>query len=95
MLVFKIKFLIKTTPLGKITVFYTTTFLGIATVKLFHYNTHQYFDYFLFFTQIVGSIIIILSSIEKIIFLINYLKNQDKLKDKVSTSDFLNKNLDI
>ncbi|HOV14254.1 MAG TPA: CDP-alcohol phosphatidyltransferase family protein [Spirochaetota bacterium] len=84
MIAFKIKFKIKTSILGKVTVFYTTAFLGISTIKLFHFNMPLFFDYFLIVAQIIGGIIIILSSIEKIVLLVDYLKNQDRLKKEES-----------
>lgn len=80
MLIFKIKFKIKTSILGKVTVFYTVALLGISTIKLFYYQMPLFYDYFLLIAQIVGCVIIFLSSAEKILLLSDYLKNQDKLK---------------
>ncbi len=82
MIITKIKFKIKTTILGKITVFYTVSLLGVASISLFNGVMPVFYDNFLFIAQIVGGFIILLSSVEKILLLVDYLKNQDKLKNE-------------
>ena len=79
-----IKFKIKTTFLGRATIFYITSHLGISSIKLLLNFNNFYYDVFLFVTQIIGSILIIISSTEKFIQLFHFLKTQDELtKDNI------------
>ena len=82
LMAFDIKFRLKTSFLGRLTTFYTLSFLGISTISLFFEETHRFFEIFLFTAQIIGSIIIVLSSAEKIKLFIHYLKNQKSLSEE-------------
>jgi cardiolipin synthase (CMP-forming) len=75
-----IKFKLKTTILGRATIFYILSHLGVSTIKLLLNLHNPLYDQFLFVTQIIGSILIVLSSAEKIKHLTDYLRNQEKLK---------------
>ncbi|MBN2546300.1 MAG: CDP-alcohol phosphatidyltransferase family protein [Spirochaetes bacterium] len=77
----KIKINLKTTFLGKTTIFYILCLLGIGAIKLLLNLNYHYYDLFLIIIQIIGSILIILSSIEKIKQMIYILRNQDKFKN--------------
>jgi cardiolipin synthase (CMP-forming) len=77
-----IKFRLKTSFLGRLTTFYTLGFLGVATLRLFFIEPIGFFDRFLFIAQIIGSVIIVLSSAEKIKLFISYLKNQKSLSEE-------------
>ncbi len=76
----KKNFRMKTTFLGKATIFYVLVHLGLSTIKLLLSLNIFYYDIFLFITQIIGALLIIASSAEKIHQLIVYLNNQDNLK---------------
>jgi len=82
-----IKFKLKTTILGKATVFYTLCLLGLCTIKLLLNFDSYYYDIFLFIIQIIGAVLIILSSAEKIKFLIYYLRNQNKISSIINEMD--------
>jgi len=82
LLVFNIKFKIKTSFLGRLTVFYTLGFIGAATISLFFDKPDSFYNSFLLIAQIVGSLIIILSSVEKIKLLKYFLENQKELSDE-------------
>ena len=75
----KFKYQIKTTLLGRTTIFFILGFLGLATFKLFLKEGVFIYDTFLFVAQIIGAILIIFSSIEKVKLVIYYFKNQEKL----------------
>ena len=80
-LIVKFRFKLKTSFLGRATIFYTLVLLGLGTLKLFILNMPVLFDQILFYIQIGGCILIVLSSAEKIKLLIDYIKNQSKLKE--------------
>lgn len=75
-LILDIKFKLKTTFLGRATIFYLLSFLGVASFKLFIRDLPHFFDTFLFITEIIGGILIVLSSIQKIIQLIDLVKSK-------------------
>ncbi len=75
----KKNFRMKTTLLGKATIFYVLVHLGLSTIKMLLSLDVAWYDIFLFITQIIGSLLIIASSTEKIRQLVIHLKNQDKL----------------
>jgi phosphatidylglycerophosphate synthase len=77
-----IKFRLKTSFLGRLTTFYTLGFLGVATMRLFFESPVYYLDISLLIAQILGSIIIILSSAEKLKLFAHYLKNQKTLSEE-------------
>lgn len=81
-LILDIKFKLKTTFLGRATIFYLLSFLGVASFKLFIKNIPSIFNNFLFITEIIGGIFIILSSIQKIYQLILLIKNKDYKSNK-------------
>jgi len=74
------KFKVKTTFLGKTTIFYILSHLGISTIKLILNLNNYYYDMFIFITQIIGAAVIIASSIEKIVQYIIFLKNKKNLE---------------
>ncbi len=74
-----IKFKIKTSFLGKLSIFYVLCLLGFASIKLLLDFNNLYYNIFLYIMQIIGALIVITSSIEKIKLLIYYIKNQNKL----------------
>jgi len=80
LMIFNIKYEVKTSILGKTTIFYTLCLLGLGIVKLLLYINNYYFNMMLIILQIIGSVIIIVSSIEKIKLLIFFMKNQKKVK---------------
>jgi cardiolipin synthase (CMP-forming) len=83
LMAFNIKYKLKTSFLGRLTIFYTLGFLGVATVSLFFEKPFpEWFTIFLMVAQIVGALIIILSSAQKIKLLVYYLKNQKTLEDE-------------
>jgi len=85
-----IKINLKTTFLGKLTIFYILCLLGFCAAKLLlNFNNH-YYDLFLLIIQLIGSFLIILSSIEKINQMIYLLKNQDKFKNQSDNIQFEN-----
>lgn len=79
LMVLDIKFKLKTSLLGKASIFYTLCLLGLATLKLLLSFNNYYYNLFLYIIQIIGAIILIVSSIEKIILLKHYIKNQDHI----------------
>lgn len=83
-----IKIKIKTTKLGKTTIFYILTLLGFGTIKLLLELKLLWYDIFLLLAQIIGSILIIASSIEKIAQLFQLIKDQDKLKQSKDNIQF-------
>lgn len=74
-----IKFKIKTSFLGKLSIFYVLCLLGFASIKLLLDFNNYYYDLLLFIIQVIGAIIVIASSIEKILLLRFYIKNQKNL----------------
>lgn len=64
----KIRFKPKTTAMGKTTIFYSLTLLGVGALKLLLNIKNIYFDNFMYITQIIGALIILISSFEKIVF---------------------------
>ena len=83
LMIFNIKFKLKTTFPGKATVFYTLCLLGLGTIKLLLDFNNYYYNIVLFVLQIIGAVLIIYSSAEKIILLIYYLKNQKKISSTI------------
>ncbi len=81
-LLLDIKFKLKTTFLGRATIFYLLSFLGVASFKLFIKNIPNFFHIFLFVTEIIGGILIVASSIQKIYQLIILIKNKDYKSNK-------------
>jgi cardiolipin synthase (CMP-forming) len=79
LMILNIKFKVKTTILGKITIFYTLCLLGLGTIKLLLDFDNYYYNSTLFILQIIGAVILALSSFEKIKLLVYYLKNQNKI----------------
>ena len=75
----KYKIKIKTNFLGRATIFYTLIELGLSTIKLFLNLNNPYYNIFLFITQIIGGILLIISITEKIVQLVDNLNNQDKI----------------
>jgi len=83
-LITDIKFKLKTTFLGRATIFYLLCFLGISSLKLFIDNPFPFFEEFILITEIIGSLLIVLSSAQKIKLLIYYLKNQKVIEKELS-----------
>lgn len=83
-LITDIKFKLKTTFLGRATIFYLLCFLGVASFKLFIKTPYFLYNIFLLIIQIFGSILIICSSAQKIKQLIFFLKNQKNLEKESS-----------
>jgi len=81
---------LKTTSLGKITIFYILCLLAVGAIKLLLNLNYYFYDLFLFIVQIIGSILLILSSVEKINQMIYLLKNQDKFKNQKENIQFEN-----
>ncbi|HPP05692.1 MAG TPA: CDP-alcohol phosphatidyltransferase family protein [Spirochaetota bacterium] len=81
-LILDIKFKLKTTFLGRATIFYLLSFLGVASFKLFIKDLPYFFNLFLFVTEIMGGILIVLSSIQKIMQLIELIKDKRYKSDK-------------
>jgi phosphatidylglycerophosphate synthase len=79
LMILDLKFKLKTTLLGKASIFYILCLLGLSTLKLLLSFENYYYNLFLFFIQIIGAILLIVSSIEKILLLIYYIKNQDRI----------------
>lgn len=77
LVIFDIKFRIKTSLLGKSTIFFLLTFLAFAAVKLFFEQNSNGYDLFLLILQAIGAVIIVASIIEKFIHLSYFAKNQD------------------
>jgi cardiolipin synthase (CMP-forming) len=75
------KIKMKTTPLGRTTIFYILCQLGISTMKLLLNIQNPSYNLFIFITAIIGSILLIVSSIEKIILMTFILKNQHDFKN--------------
>ena len=75
-----IRFRVKTSFIGKLTIFYILCFLGFSTIKLLLFYENHYYDFFLLIAQIIGAVIILISSVEKILLLVHYIKNQDEFK---------------
>lgn len=74
-----LKFKLKTTLLGRTTIFYVLSHLGLCSFKFLLNFENSFFDTFLFITQIIGTILLAISSVEKIILSVYYARNQDKL----------------
>ena len=81
-LILDIKFRLKTTFLGRATIFYLLFFLGVASFKLFIKNIPEWFNIFLFITEIIGGLLIVVSSMQKIYQLIILIKNKDYKTNK-------------
>lgn len=81
---------LKTTSLGKITIFYILCLLAVGAIKLLLNMNYYFYDLFLFIVQIIGSILLILSSIEKINQMIYLLRNQDKFINQNENIQFEN-----
>ena len=80
LMILDIKFKLKSSLLGKASIFYILCLLGFATLKLLLSFENYYYNLFLFLTQIIGAVLLVISSIEKILLLRHYIKNQDKIE---------------
>ncbi len=88
LMILDIKFRLRTSLLGKASIFYILCLLGLATLKLLLSFENEYYNQFLFIIQIIGAVLLIISSIEKILLLRYYLKNQDKIDLKKENIQF-------
>ena len=80
LMILDIKFKLKSSLLGKASIFYILCLLGLATLKLLLSFDNYYYNLFLFIIQIIGAVLLVISSIEKILLLRHYIKNQDKIE---------------
>jgi cardiolipin synthase len=80
MVLSKISFKVKTTPLGKTTVFYTMCLLGLCMIHLLLQVDISGFYTIIYLLQFIGGVIIIASSIEKGFYLKTIINTQQSTR---------------
>ncbi|MCG8570947.1 MAG: CDP-alcohol phosphatidyltransferase family protein [Spirochaetes bacterium] len=77
----KIKYLIKTSKIGRTTIFYLSFFIGFNIIKLFFHINQSWYDSFLLILQVCCAVILIVSIIEKFYLLYYYLTHQQEVAE--------------